>query len=111
MEGRHTTMSDTSAYKGPEYPTEAHGSIPAFNSYEEEANFWDTHSISDFTEETEAVQVRATRGLSANAQVRFDTEIDHELEAIAHERGMKKATLIRTWVLERLRQDCNRHVS
>jgi hypothetical protein len=31
-----------------------------------EANFWDTHSISDFTEETEAVQVRATRGLSAN---------------------------------------------
>ncbi len=35
-------------YKGPEYPTEAHGSIPAFNSYEEEAEFWDTHSISDF---------------------------------------------------------------
>src|SRR5579864_1200490 len=40
-----------SAYNGPEYPTEAHGSIPAFNSYEEEANFWDTHSITDFTEE------------------------------------------------------------
>ena len=111
MEGRYTTMSDTSAYNGPEYPTEAHGSIPAFNSYEEEANFWDTHSISDFTEETEAVQVRATRGLSANVQVRFDPETDHELEAIARERGMKKATLIRTWVLERLRQDRNRHVS
>ena len=111
MEGRYTTMSDTSAYKGPEYPTEAHGSIPAFNSYEEEANFWDTHSISDFTEETEAVQVRATRGLSANVQVRFDPETDHELEAIARERGMKKATLIRTWVLERLHQDRNRNVS
>src|SRR5438874_10233860 len=99
MEGRYTTMSDTLAYQGPEYPTEAHGSIPAFNSYEEEANFWDTHSISDFTEETEAVQVR------------FDPKTDHELEAIARERGMKKATLIRTWVLERLRQDRNRHVS
>ena len=111
MEGRYTTMSDRSAYHGPSYPTEAHGSIPAFNSYEEEANFWDTHSITDFKEETEAVQVRATRGLSANVQVRFDPETDHELEAIARERGMKKATLIRTWVLERLRQDRNRHAS
>ncbi len=104
-------MSDTSAYKGPEYPTEAHGSIPAFNSYEEEANFWDTHSITDFAEETEAVKVRTTHGLSANVQVRFDPETDHELEAIARERGVKKATLIRIWVLERLRQDRNRHVS
>ena len=104
-------MSDQSVYHGPAYPTEEHGSIPAFNSYEEEANFWDTHSITDFKEEIEAVKVRSTRGLSANVQVRFDPETDHELEAIARERGMKKATLIRTWVLERLRQDRNRHAS
>ncbi|MBV9690307.1 MAG: hypothetical protein JO202_11435 [Ktedonobacteraceae bacterium] len=104
-------MSNISVYQGPEYPTEAHGSIPAFNSYEEEATFWDTHSITDFTEETEAVEVRATRGLSANVQVRFDAETDHELEALARERGVKKATLIRMWVLERLRQDHNSHAS
>ena len=104
-------MSDQSVYNGPAYPTEAHGSIPAFNSYEEEANFWDTHSITDLNAETKAVKVSATRGLSANVQVRFDPETDHELEAIARERGMKKATLIRTWVLERLRQDRNRNVS
>ena len=111
MEGRYTAMSDQSVYHGPEYPTEAHGSIPAFNSYEEEANFWDTHSITDLKAETEAVKVSATRSLSANVQVRFDPETDHELEAIARERGMKKATLIRTRVLERLHQDRNRHVS
>jgi CopG antitoxin of type II toxin-antitoxin system len=111
MEGRYTTMSDQSAYQGPAYPTEAHGSIPAFNTYEEEATFWDTHSITDLKAETETVKVSATRGLSANVQVRFDPETDHELEAIARERGMKKATLIRTWVLERLRQDRNRHAS
>ena len=104
-------MSDQSGYNGPAYPIEAHGSIPAFNSYEEEANFWDTHSATDFKEEIEAVKVRSTRGLSANVQVRFDPETDHELEAIARERGMKKATLIRTWVLERLRQDRNHHAS
>lgn len=104
-------MSDKRTYNGPEYPTKAHGSIPAFNSYEEEANFWDTHSTADFTNETEAVKVRATRGLSANVQVRFEPETDHELDAIARERGMKKATLIRTWVLDRLRQEKNRHAS
>jgi len=104
-------MSNNKAYNGPEYPTEAHGSIPVFNSYEEEAHFWDTHSITDFAAETEPVKVRTTRGLSANVQVRFDPETDHELEALARERGMKKATLIRTWVLERLRQDRNHRAS
>ncbi len=104
-------MSDKSVYNGPEYPTKAHGSIPAFNSYEEEANFWDTHDTTDFTKETEAAKVHATHNLSTNIQVRFDSETDHELEAIAREYGMKKATLIRTWVLERLRHDQNRHVS
>ncbi len=104
-------MSDKLTYNGPEYPTEAHGSIPAFNSYEEEANFWDIHSTADFTNETEAVKVHATRGLSANVQVRFEPETDHELEAIARERGMKKSTLIRTWVLDRLRQERNSHAS
>src|SRR6266852_5128388 len=100
-----------SAYNGPEYPTEAHGSIPAFNSYEEEANFWDTHSITDLKAESEAVKVSATRGLSANVQVRFDPETDHELEAVARAPRMTNDTLIRTCVLERLRQDQNRHAS
>ena len=104
-------MSDQKSYKGPEYPTEAHGSIPAFNSYEEEATFWDTHDTTDFKQETTPVTVRSTRGLSANVQVRFDSETDHKLELLARERGMKKATLIRTWVLERLKQDYNRHAS
>lgn len=98
-------------YKGPKYPTEAHGSIPAFHSYEEEAEFWDTHDFTDLSMETQPVKVIATRGLSANVQVRFEPDTDHELEAIARERGMKKATLIRTWVLERLREERNRRAS
>src|SRR5437764_2790991 len=92
-EGRGTKMSERTDYKGPAYPTEAHGSIPAFYSCEEEAGFWDTHDFTDFKQETTPVNVR--RGLSANVQVRFDPETDHELDAIARESGMKKATLIR----------------
>lgn len=47
-------------YKGPKFPTEAHGSIPAFNSYEEEADFWDTHDFTDFKAETEPAKVVAS---------------------------------------------------
>lgn len=104
-------MSENAEYKGPEYPTQAHGSIPAFNSYEEEAEFWDTHDFTDFKQETRPVKVRSTRDLSENVQVRFDKESDRELDTLAQERGLKKATLIRTWVLERLRQERDRHAS
>ena len=110
MEGKFKHMSERN-YKGPKYPTEAHGSIPVFNSYEEEAEFWDTHDFTDFKQETEVAEVKATTGLTANVQVRFEPDTDHELEAIAREHGLKKATLIRTWVLERLRQERNRHAS
>ncbi|HLX40514.1 MAG TPA: CopG family antitoxin [Ktedonobacteraceae bacterium] len=103
-------MSDK-GYQGPTYPTQAHGSIPAFKSYEEEAEFWDTHDFTDFQQETTPVTVRSTHSLSANVQVRFDRETDHQLEALARERGMKKATLIRTIVMERLHQDRNHHAS
>jgi hypothetical protein len=104
-------MSDNQHDSGLEYPTKAYGSIPAFNSYEEEAEFWDTHSVSDFKNETEPVKVIATRGFSANVQVRFEPDTDHELEALARERGMKKSTLIRTWVLDRLHQEREQRAS
>ena len=31
--------------------------IPKFKNYEEEANFWDTHSFVDFEDETEDVDI------------------------------------------------------
>jgi len=30
------------------YPTEAHGRIPAFANRDEEAEFWDTHDLTEF---------------------------------------------------------------
>jgi CopG antitoxin of type II toxin-antitoxin system len=41
----------------PEYPTEAHGAIPAFNNIEEEAEFWDTHDTTEFEDEFKPVKV------------------------------------------------------
>ncbi|MBF6591034.1 MAG: hypothetical protein IVW57_10990 [Ktedonobacterales bacterium] len=93
------------------YPTKAHGAIPAFQSYEEEAEWWDTHDTgaAEIEAEMTPVAVRSTRNYTENVQVRFDKESDRALETLAHERGLKKATLIRTWVLERLRQEYDQH--
>jgi predicted DNA binding CopG/RHH family protein len=103
-------MSENTDYQGPEYPTQAHGSIPAFNSYEEEAAFWDSHSVSDFKAETFPVKVRSARGFTENVQVRLDSETRKDLEAAAREQGVKQATLIRM-VLKNYLRDRDRNVS
>lgn len=56
-------MSDARKYKGPTYPTKAHGPIPAFSSYQEEAEWWDTHDTGapEYERAFTPVRVRSTR--------------------------------------------------
>ncbi|HZU68266.1 MAG TPA: CopG family antitoxin [Ktedonobacteraceae bacterium] len=91
-------------------PTETGDSrIPDFASREEEAEFWDTHDFTEFLDELTPTKVRVAKPLSVKVEVRFEPDTDHEVEAIAREKGLKKSTLIRSWVLERLRKE--RHAS
>jgi len=76
--------------------------IPEFKSYQEEAEFWDTHDFTEFEDETHPVEVHFAKNLSENVQVRFDPETNQQLEKLAREAGVKKSTLIRMWVMERL---------
>lgn len=102
-------MSDTRAYRGPKYPTKAHGPIPAFSSYEEEAEWWDIHDTGapEFEGVFTPVEVRSTRNYTKQLMFRVDEETDSELERIAEERGMKKATLVRKVVKDWLREQQN----
>ncbi len=90
--------------------------IPTFASREEEAAFWDTHDITEYLDELTPVAMRAAhpiqvRNLSANVQVRFDEETNKKLEDQAQARGVKKATLIRMWILDRLKEEEHRQAS
>jgi hypothetical protein len=93
------------------YPTPAHGNIPSFQSYEEEARFWDTHDFTDFSKETQPVNVRSTSGLTKQLMIRLDEETDHILEAIAAEEDMKKSALVRKILKAWLHQQRERHAS
>lgn len=93
-----------------QYPTPARGPIPSFNSYEEEAEWWDTHDTGapDIEAEMSPVGVRSTRNNTKQLMFRVDEETDKELERLAEERGMKKATLVRKVVKDWLREIGNR---
>lgn len=78
--------------------------IPEFKSIEEEAEFWDTHDLADYWDEFKPVKVRFAKNLSQGLTVRLDIASSVQLRVLAHEKGIGPTTLVRMWVLERLRE-------
>ena len=78
--------------------------IPEFASEQEESDFWDTHSLMDYWDETTPVEIefRDVRPRKTLISLRLDEETIARLKAIAHSRGIGYQTLIRMWLLERL---------
>jgi hypothetical protein len=87
------------------YPTPAHGNIPAFDSIEEEAEFWDTHSFVDYLDDFEPLNVAPVVSPSSPLSVRLDSRDRAELTMIANERGIGPSTLVRMWIKERLKEE------
>lgn len=53
-----------------EYPTPAFGKIPAFNSIEEEAEFWDTHDFTDLLDESAPANIEVAGELKVRVERR-----------------------------------------
>ncbi|MBI2911190.1 MAG: hypothetical protein HYY05_03540 [Chloroflexi bacterium] len=79
--------------------------IPAFESIEEEAAFWDTHDLADYWDDFKPVEVRFARNLSAGLHIRLDPASAGELRGVAREKGVGPSTLARMWILEHLKQE------
>ncbi|HLG15537.1 MAG TPA: CopG family antitoxin [Blastocatellia bacterium] len=67
---------------------------------EEIAEFWDSHSLADYWDETHEVEfeIRAKR----RRRITLDPEVYAELEAQARARGVLPETLVNLWLAERL---------
>lgn len=90
------------------YPTPADGPVPAFNSIEEEAEFWDTHDLTDFVKEDEGpVELHFGPDVGKPVTVRFDHGDRGELDRRAEELGVDTATLVRMWIEERLHREAS----
>lgn len=72
-----------------------------FASYEEAAEFWDTHDTTDYPDSFEDVPVHA--GLKRR---RFEVEVDEDLmkvlSAQAHERGVAVSRLVNEMLREKI---------
>jgi hypothetical protein len=88
------------------YPTEPYGRIPAFHNIEEEAEFWDTHDISEF-DGVELKPVRVTVGpeVGNSLILRIPQEDRNNLNRIAQAHGTDVATLVESWLKDRLREE------
>ena len=78
--------------------------IPEFASREEEAEFWDTHSLADYWDEFKPTRVRFAKNLSEGITIRLDSESLGKVRALAKEKGIGPTVLIRMWIMENLKE-------
>jgi hypothetical protein len=79
--------------------------LPNTDSIEELARFWDTHDLTDFEEDLEEV-VAPVFVRPKGTSLSFDLQPAEAqlLTKIARSKGVKETSVVRQWVIERLRQ-------
>jgi hypothetical protein len=75
-------------------------SISKARTLDEIADFWDTHSLADYWDRTEEVEI-ALR-VRRRRRVTLDPDLYERIEAQARARGVLSETLINVWLLEQL---------
>ena len=82
-----------------------HEMLPATDSIEELAKFWETHDLADFEqhleEADEAVFVRPT---GTSLTIDLQPIEAQRLMRIARSRRVKEATIVRQWIIDRLQE-------
>jgi predicted HicB family RNase H-like nuclease len=75
-------------------------SVSGSRKLEEIGEFWDTHSLDDYWDQTQdaAFEVRARQ----RRRVTLDPDLYTRLAAQAQERGISPETLVNLWLVERL---------
>lgn len=77
--------------------------IPPFKTLDEEAHFWDTHSVLDQIDDGTLVGFQQANK-SKIITVRFEPNYLRALREQAFRKGIGPTTLVRMWVMERLQQ-------
>jgi hypothetical protein len=87
------------------YPTPADGPVPAVDSIEEEAEFWDTHDLTDLIKEgAEEIELVLGPDFGSPLPVRLAPNDRKELDRRAGDMGVEPSTLARMWIEERLKK-------
>ncbi|HEY66765.1 MAG: hypothetical protein DRI79_09320 [Chloroflexi bacterium] len=78
-------------------------SISGARTLEEVAEFWDTHSLADYDEQTYEVEMRFDPS-ARRTYIGIEPELLQELRRIASERRVSTQTLVNLWLRQRVDQ-------
>lgn len=81
--------------------------IPDFQSREEEAEWWDTHDLSEIWDELGPANVTVSPNLLSeqSMSVRLPVATLDRLRSKASRKGVGHTTLARMWIMERLEEE------
>ena len=78
-------------------------SISKAKSHKEIGEFWDTHDLSDFWDQTKRVKFEV--GIESEiTYYSLDKKLAREVQSIAQKRGVSADTLINLWVQEKIHE-------
>jgi CopG antitoxin of type II toxin-antitoxin system len=78
-------------------------SVSEAKSYRQIGDFWDTHDLSDFWNQTKSVDF----DLNIESEITYyslDKRLAEEVRPIAQKRGVSADTLINLWVQEKIQE-------
>ena len=77
--------------------------LPKFSSLQEIADFWDTHSLADYDDETQDVEITFDPS-ARRTYIGIEPELLADLKHIAQEQRVSLQTLVNVWLRQRVDQ-------
>jgi len=78
--------------------------IPELKSYDEMAEFWDTHSLSDYWDQTEPAEFEILSHARRRYLVSVDRDLLAKVQMVARIRGLSIESLVNLLIEQRLRE-------
>jgi len=83
--------------------------LPHFNSEEEEAKYWETHSVTNHLDELKVVEEEVEITFPPRKRrpitIRIDEDALNAVRVIADDMRIPYQTLIRSWLVEKLKRE------
>jgi predicted HicB family RNase H-like nuclease len=79
-------------------------SISKAQSYEQIGEFWDTHDLEDFWDQTQEADFK----INIQSEVtyyRVEAKLSAKINSLAQQRGVSPETLLNLWVQEKLQEE------
>jgi hypothetical protein len=79
-------------------------SISQAQSYQEMGEFWDTHEVTGYWDDTEAIELEA----DIQSKVKYcalEASLAQQMRKLAHQKGVSVETLVNLWLQERIQAE------